>query len=181
MKIATTNHTIKGGKNILIREAKVSDSKSFILCVKSYLKNNFIPFTPEEYNLSIAEHQSWISKFLNAKNDLLLVAEYDGQIIGNIDLSTHNRSMLKHTGYVGMGIHENWQNKGIGTLLVDKLIKWSDNNSEIEILWLQVFGNNEGGIKLYKKNGFQEEGRQVDFMKTPNGEYVDNVIMTRKK
>jgi len=181
MKVASTNHTLKEGTNILIREAKASDSKSFILCVKSYLKSNFIPFGPEEYQLSLDEHQEWIRKFLKSKNDLLLVAEYEGQIIGNIDLSTHNRSMLKHTGIVGMGIHENWQNKGIGTILLDKVIEWSDNNSNVEILWLQVFGNNEGGIKLYKKNGFQEDGRQVNFIKTPSGAYVDNVIMTRKR
>ena len=180
MKINSSIHTTKSGQNITIREAKVSDSKSFIECVKSYLKINLIPLTPEEFNLTIDEHQQWINKFLNGKNDLLIVAEYNGQIIGNIDLTIHHRRMLKHTGFVGMGVHQDWQNQGIGTILLDKVTEWTDSNPEIEILWLQVFGNNESGIKLYKRKGFVEDGRQKNFIKKLNGEYIDNVIMTRK-
>lgn len=181
MKIRPSIHLTKSGKEILIREAKSSDSKSLIDCIKSYLKSNFIPLTPEEFNPTIEEQEKWINKFLTGKNDLLLVAEYDGQIIGNIDLTIHHRQMLSHTGFVGMGIHEDLQNQGIGTILMDKVIEWSDNQSEIEILWLQVFGNNEKGICIYEKKGFLEDGRQKGFIKNQEREYIDNVIMTRKK
>jgi len=181
MKIKPTYHTIKTGNEITIREAETSDSKSLIDCIKSYLKSNLIPLTPEEFNPTIEEHEKWISKFKNGKNDLLLVAELNGQIIGNIDLTIHHRSMLKHTGYVGMGIHEDWQNQSVGTLLLDKLLQWSDSQSEIEILWLQVFGNNYKGIAIYSKKGFIEEGRQKDFIRDNKGNFIDNLIMTRKK
>lgn len=181
MKIELTNHKTKLGKEIIIREATPSDAKSLIDCIRSYLKSNFIPMTPEEFNPTIEEHEKWIKKFIDGKNDLLLVAEHEGQIIGNIDLTIHHRSMLNHTGFVGMGIHEDFQNQGIGTILMDKVIEWSDSHSEIEILWLQVFGNNEKGISIYKKKGFIEDGRQKDFIKKLDGEYVDNVIMTRRK
>ncbi len=181
MKIKPTNHKTKSGIEIVIREAKPSDSKGFIGCIKSYLKSNFIPLTPEEFNLIIEEQERWISKFINGKNDLLLVAEHSGQIIGDIDLTIYHRSMLSHTGFIGMGIHEDWQNQGIGTILMDKTIEWSDSRAEIEILWLQVFGNNEKGISIYKKYGFIEDGRQKDFIKNLDGEYIDNVITTRRK
>jgi RimJ/RimL family protein N-acetyltransferase len=181
MKIKQTNHKTKSGHEIVIREAKTCDAKDMIDCIKSYLKNNCIPLTPEEFNPTVEEHEKWISKFIIGKNDLLLVAEHSGKIIGNIDLTIHHRSMLNHTGYVGMGIHENWQNQGIGTMLMDKVIEWSDRHAEIEILWLQVFGTNEKGIKIYKKMGFVEDGRQKNFLKNNKGEYIDNVIMTRNK
>jgi len=181
MKINQTKHTTKLGNEIVIREAKLSDDKGLIDCIKSYLKSSFIPLTPEEFNPTKEEHENWINKFLNGKNNLLLIAEYNGQIIGNIDLTIHHRKMLSHTGFVGMGIHEDWQNQGIGTLLLDRAIEWSDNQTEIELLWLQAFGNNEKGISIYKKKGFIEDGRQKDFIKKLEGEYIDNVIMTRRK
>jgi putative acetyltransferase len=181
MKIKPTKHKTKLGNEIVIREADTSDSKNMIDCIKSYLKSCFIPLTTEEFNPTIEEQEKWISKFIEGKNDLLLVAEYNGQIIGNIDLTIHQRKMLSHTGFVGMGIHVDWQNQGIGSILMDKVIEWSESRNDLEILWLQVFGNNEKGISIYKKKGFVEDGRQKDFIKNINGEYIDNVIMTRNK
>jgi|ERR1035437_1381012 RimJ/RimL family protein N-acetyltransferase len=181
MKLEQTTHTTKSGKEFIIREASVLDSERMIDCIKSYLSSNFIPLKPEEFNPTIEEHEHWIRKFLIGKYDLLLVAVYNDQIIGNIDLTMHHRSMLSHTGHIGMGIHEDWQNQGLGTVLLDKVIEWSDSRSEIEILWLQVFGNNHKGISIYKKKGFIEEGRQKDFIKNSKGEYIDNIIMTRKR
>lgn len=160
MKIEPTSHLTKSGFEIVVREAKLSDSASLIDCIKSYLKSNFIPLTPEEFHPTTEEHEKWIDKFIKGRNDLLLVAEYEGHIIGNIDLTVHHRSMLSHTGVIGMGIHENWQNQGIGSILMDKVIAWSDCQAELELLCLQFFGNNESGLSLYKKNGFIEEGRQ---------------------
>ncbi len=180
MKITPSKHIIKSGKQIQIREAVSSDSEKMIDCIKSYLKSNLIPLTDEEFNPTIEEHEKWITGFITGKNDLLLIAEIDGQIIGNIDLTANKRLMLKHTVYLGMGIHTNWQSQGIGTILVEKVIEWSNTNPDIELLWLQVFGNNIKGISLYKKFGFIENGRQSGFIKNPDGIYIDNVIMTRK-
>lgn len=84
-------HIIKPGHKIKIREGNVLDSERLMLCAKSYLKSNLIPMTPEEFNLTIEEHQKWISHFLEGKNDWLLMAEFEGQIIGNIDLTIRHR------------------------------------------------------------------------------------------
>ncbi|MFA8436608.1 MAG: N-acetyltransferase family protein [Marinifilaceae bacterium] len=181
MKSKPTIHTTKSGNEILVREAVTSDAVSLIACIKSYLKSNLIPLTGNEFNPSIEEQSKWIENFLTNRNDLLLVAEYKGQVIGNIDLTAGKRRMLKHTGHLGMGIHEDWQNQGVGTILVEKLMEWIDNYSELELLWLQVFGTNQKGIRLYKKFGFAEEGRQPGFIKNSDGKYIDNVIMTRRK
>ena len=181
MKIKPTNQKTKFGNEVVIREAKSSDANGLIDCIKTYLKSNFIPLTPEEFSPTLEEQEEWISNYIYGKNDLLLIAEHKGQIIGNIDLTIHHRKMLNHTGYLGMGIHEDWQNQGIGTILLERLIEWSDIQPEIEILWLQVFGNNEKGIRIYQKNGFVEDGRQKEFIKNMNGVYIDNVIMTRRK
>ena len=181
MKIEPTEITDNLGNKITIREGKISDSESLIECVKSYLKSNLIPLTETEFNEMTVNHKEWIKKFIEGKNDLLLVAEFDGKIIGNIDLMINGRQMLNHTGYVGMGIHENWQSRGIGTKMLKILIEWVDQNSDIEIVWLQAFSNNIKGLNLYSNIGFEETGRQKDFIKTLSGDYIDNVIMTRNK
>ena len=178
MKIEPTIHKTKQGHLVKIREAKIEDAEGLIKCTKSYLKNGFIPLTENEFNPTVKEHEDWVRGFIEADNNLLLVVEANGSIIGNIDTTTHKRKMLSHTGFVGMGIHQDWQNQGIGAIMINKTIEWSIKNPNIEILWLQVFSNNVKGIHLYNKCGFIENGRQKNFIKSENNEYFDNVIMT---
>lgn len=178
MKIKSTIHTTKQGQEIKIREARINDAEGLIQCAKSYIKNGFIPLTEEEFAPTLLEHENWIRGFLENENNLLLVVEANGLIIGNIDLTSHKRKMLSHTAFVGMGIHPDWQNQGIGAIMIDRIKQWSKTNPNIEVLWLHVFSNNLGGIHLYKKSGFIENGRQKNFIKTVNNEYIDNVVMT---
>ncbi|WP_066629697.1 GNAT family N-acetyltransferase [Labilibacter marinus] len=178
MKIATSIHKTKQENQITIREAEPEDATQLIECAKSYLKNGFIPLTESEFKPTIKEREEWIKDFINNENSLLLVAESHGTIIGNIDLTAQKRKMLNHTVHVGMGIHQDWQNQGIGALMINTIKEWSTKNPAIEVLWLQTFSNNIGAIHLYKKFGFIENGRQNKFIKTENGEYIDNVIMT---
>jgi L-phenylalanine/L-methionine N-acetyltransferase len=178
MKIEPTIHKTKQGQVFKIREARIEDAEGLIQCTKSYLKDGFIPLTENEFNPTVQEHENWVRGFIEEDNNLLLVVEANGSIIGNIDTTTHKRKMLRHTGFVGMGIHPDWQNQGIGAIMIHKTIEWCIKNPNIEVLWLQVFSNNEKGIHLYKKSGFIESGRQKNFIKTESNVYIDNVIMT---
>ncbi len=181
MKIEPKEIIDKQGNRIVIREGKVSDSIELQKCVKSYLRSKQIPLTESEFNKLAENHEEWIGRFIDGKNNLLLIAEHNGVIIGNVDLMINGRQMLKHTGYIGMGIHEDWQEQGIGTAIFRVLIDWVDQNPDIEILWLQAFSNNEKGLRMYSNMGFEETGRQKGFIKTESGVYIDNVIMTRNK
>ncbi|MPQ48250.1 GNAT family N-acetyltransferase [Marinifilum sp. N1E240] len=180
MEILPSLHKTKSGKQILIREAVKSDANSLRNCILSYINGVTIPFTRDEFDKSDTEIEHWIEELNCNKNSLLLIAEINGEIIGNIDVTSSKRSMLKHTGYIGMGIHEDWQNKGIGSLLFQKMIECYERNNEMELLWLQVFGTNTAGLHMYRKFGFEESGRQEKFIKRNDGNYIDNVIMTKK-
>lgn len=165
---------------VVIREAKPEDAEALILCIRAYLSNNFIPITPAEFHPSTQEEELWIQTFHAQPSSLLLVAEVGSTIVGNIDLTAHPRLMLKHTAVVGMGVHPDWQGKGIGKQLLASALNWADDHTDLDILWLQVFGDNEKAIQLYYKSGFTETGRQPDFIRKPDGTCVDQVTMMRK-
>jgi ribosomal protein S18 acetylase RimI-like enzyme len=178
MDIIPSIHTVKSGKHIRFRKARKSDAASLRKCILSYVNGVTIPFNREEFDKSDADIEQWIEE-LNSNNNLLLVAESNGEIIGNLDVTISRRSMLNHTGYIGMGVHEDWQNCGVGSMLFKKMMEHYQANQQIELLWLQVFGNNDAGLNLYRKFGFRENGRQKNFIKTNDGSYIDNVIMTK--
>lgn len=160
-----TSHFNPDGKEIIIRSAHEDDAENLIALKKSYIKNTTsIPLYDYEYTNTIEQEKEWIHKFNSQENSLVLLAKHDGKLIGNIDLTGNQRKKLFHTGMIGMGIHPEWQNKKIGSFLMEHTVVWA-LNSPIQILWLEVYSTNPGGIRLYEKFGFESCGSIKDFFR----------------
>jgi ribosomal protein S18 acetylase RimI-like enzyme len=171
---------LKDGTVVTIRICVESDAENLIHTIKTYLgDSDFIPRNPDEYKLTFGEQKALIRSFLEEENSLLLVAVKGEQILGNIDLTGNLRETMRHTAVIGMGILKEWRNSGLGTELMKLSINWAKTNPILELLCLQVYAENELGVALYKKSGFEENGRIEHFFKQ-NGRYYDNVMMHLK-
>jgi len=138
-----TKFNIKSGEEIIVRLARMEDAPALLNMKLEYLKNtDTIPLLENEYPDSINLETQLIQKLTLEKNSVLLVAEYDGQLIGNLDLNGNQRSKLFHTGVVGMGIRQGWRGLGVGTALMNALLDWTSTNSYITLLWLEVYESN---------------------------------------
>lgn len=178
MKFETKQITLKNEKTVVIRQAELSDSENLLNCIKTYIPtSNYIPKLESEIKLTVDQEKEWINSFLIYDNSLLLVAEYEGKIIGNIDLTGNRRKIMEHTAVIGMGMLQEWQNIGLGTALLSAIIEWAKHNSILELIWLQVYTENESGLNLYRKMGFTENGIIQNYFKKDN-KYFHNLTMT---
>jgi putative acetyltransferase len=77
-----------------------------------------------------------------------------------------------------MGVHDEWQGKGIGMALMHAGVDLADNWLNLTRLELEVYTDNEPAIHLYERFGFEREGtlRQYAFR---DGRYVDSYMMAR--
>ena len=117
-------------------------------------------------------------KIINrGKNQYWYVVEEDGKVIGLGILMNHGNLRKKHVGVITLMVNSDYQNKGVGSLLMDKLINLSESINIIR-LELCVFRDNYKAINLYKKFGFKEEGIKVKSA-LKNGEYADEIMMAR--
>lgn len=110
-------------------------------------------------------------------NDIQVLAEWRGKVIGNAGL--HRKTgRQQHVASLGIGIHDDFTGKGVGSVLLSALIDAADNWHDIRRIELNVFTDNAAGIHLYEKFGFTHEGtlRQYAFR---NGEYADAYMMAR--
>lgn len=107
-----------------------------------------------------------------------LVACVEGEVIGEISLWTQNKPRVRHTAGFGMAVRDDWQGRGVGTALLEAVLDLADNWLDVTRVELQVYTDNEAGVALYKKFGFEVEGthRRYAFR---NGEYVDAYSMAR--
>ena len=110
-----------------------------------------------------------------------LVACVDGEVVGHLKLWTFPDSpRRKHVGSIGMSVHDEWQGKGVGTALMKAAVDFADRWLNLSRLALSVFVDNEAGIRLYQKFGFEIEGRmRRDVYR--DGRYVDIYLMGRLK
>jgi putative acetyltransferase len=110
-----------------------------------------------------------------------LVACVDGEVVGDLSLwtfPTHWRR--RHVGQIGMAVRDDWQNKGVGTALMEAALDLADNWLNLTRIELNVYTDNAPGIALYEKFGFEIEGTHRRFA-FRNGEYVDAYSMARIK
>ena len=177
MKLKRENLKLKSGIQIVIREAEVSDALKLNALKRAYIKHtSALPLTLDEYPDDVDNETNLIQAYRNSPNSVLLIAESDSELIGNIDVTGSMRLKMAHTGMIGMGIKEKWRNQGLGTALIKCAIKWANNNAEIKLLWLDVYSANELGLNLYKNTGFKVSGIIQDFFKEGE-DYADKVQM----
>ncbi|QND47567.1 GNAT family N-acetyltransferase [Rhizobium lusitanum] len=124
---------------------------------------------------NIEETRRWLEK--PSPTSISLVAVVAGQVVGNAGLRRHSGRQI-HIGNLGMGVHDNFVGRGIGSALLAALIDTADNWLAIKRLELTVYVDNEPAIRLYEKFGFETEGRLKAFA-FRNGEYVDAFTMAR--
>ena len=111
--------------------------------------------------------------------DFLLVAEADGEVVGNAGLHSASKSpRRRHAGSLGMSVRDDWQGKGVGTALMAAIVDLADNWMGYRRLELTVYTDNEAAIALYRKFGFEVEGTLREYA-LRNGLYVDAYTMAR--
>jgi ribosomal protein S18 acetylase RimI-like enzyme len=135
-----------------------------------------IPLEPGEFIPTPVQELDWVQSFQNP-NCLLLLAEHNGKLIGNIDLTGSSRRKMFHTAEVGMSVRKEWRGKGIGKELLKHAINWANGNTFLEVLWLQVYEDNTAARKLYESMGFEVSGKQANFFHEKRGR-IANIIMT---
>ena len=112
---------------------------------------------------------------IRAAEHLVLVAEADGEVVGNILVSVDRGVATEHIGVLSITIADGWRDVGIGTELVETAQRWAGERG-LRKLSLGVFPENERAIAVYVKRGFVSEGlRRMQYRS--GGAFRDEVLM----
>ena len=108
-----------------------------------------------------------------------LVGEFEGRIVASAGLHLTGASMRRsHVRSLGIGIAPEWQGKGLGRRLIQRLLDWADNWAGVLRVELTVHADNDHAIALYRSMGFAEEGRHRAYA-MKDGRYIDALFMAR--
>lgn len=108
-----------------------------------------------------------------------LVATAGPDIVASAGLHTvHPLLRRAHVRVLGIAVAPEWQGRGVGRQLIERLLAWADDWAGVLRVELNVHAENERAIALYRSLGFVEEGRHRGYV-LRNGQYVDALTMAR--
>jgi len=135
----------------------------------------------ETLQLPYQSHDYTRKKFENISGDrhlLVAVVKKTQKVVGLIGLSVVTNPRRSHVGQIGMSVHDDYHNQGIGSQMMEAVLDLADNWLNLKRLELEVFVDNKGAIHLYEKYGFGIEGTLRKFA-FRDGAYVDTYVMGR--
>ena len=110
-----------------------------------------------DHTITQAEHDDWMAWVLK-QTDRHYWVVYDDLIpvglTGIIDISQKHRRGL-FVLYIG---ERNYLGKGVGTWMTKKTLEYSFDVLNLNKVTVEVFADNEAGVKMYSRNGFIKEG-----------------------
>lgn len=170
-----------GGKRVIIRKLFKKDlrnAKQFQDFINSFIKEDAQILVNKKVPLE--EEVIWLKDVLKKvknRKTVFLVAKYKDEIIGTSDVNP-GRGRKNHIGEFGIVIKNGYRGIGLGSCLMQEIIKLSrkELKPKIKIIRLSVFPANKPAIGLYKKFGFKkvaEIPRQIQY----KGKLINEIIM----
>jgi len=163
---------------VIVRRARVEDAEAFAAVMSHPSVLGGLLQLP--YN-DAAEWRARLADMLKpGEPRLLLVAEVDGEVVGNAGLQQQTGISLRRRHVMGLGMAvapTHWR-RGVGSALMRGLIDWADHWAGVLRIELTVFSDNAPAIALYQRHGFEVEGTLRRYA-LRNGRYEDVLTMAR--
>lgn len=159
--------------DIRIRHAEPQD---YLACAQIYAQPKAAAGTMQ---IPLQTAEVWKQRVGSpAPLDRILVAEVDGQVVGNLGLHPATNVRRSHVAHLGMAVHDDWQGKGVGSALMQAAVDLADNWLNLLRLELTVWTDNAVARRLYEANGFVLEGTAQAYA-LRHGQYRDVHMMAR--
>lgn len=164
---------LKVDSEIVLKEIELSDAEAIFKLIDSDRKNLRIWLSFVDSTKEIEDTKDFIRSTLFLPEDIrdfVAVIIYNGQKIGLIGFKLTD--FVNKKTEIGYWISKEFENKGIVTKSVVKMINYAFNNLELNRIQIKCGIGNEKSSKIPKKLNFKFEGieRSAELL---NGKFID--------
>lgn len=151
-------------KDVLIRNATSRDVPRIVQLWKSlmayHVKHHGYGRGIFRYKKDkLALYVKFLKKQLRRRNAAVFVAETNGKIAGHVMVEVHKVPPIyvydKDAYICEIVVDERYRGKGIGTMLLKEVERWT-KKKEMRSIALVVHIANKNALSLYRKSGFKE-------------------------
>jgi ribosomal protein S18 acetylase RimI-like enzyme len=168
---------LKSGEMLTLRKPCVEDAKNMI----DYLntiggESDNLLFGKGEFRLNGEQEAEYIRNSLTDENGLMILGIIDGSIVSISTINSLGRKRIAHYSDLSISVKKDYWRKGIGSAVMEELIRFAAENKTIQYISLGVRAENTHAIHLYEKYGFRKVGCHKNYFNI-NGCYYDEILM----
>ena len=169
---------LKDGRECILRNGEERDGQAslanFILV---HEQTDYLLTYPDENTMTAEQEARFLQKKTDSETEVEILAEVDGIVAGLAGIETiGGKDKIRHRAEFGISIDRQFWNLGIGTALMNACIECA-KAAGYEQIELTVVAENENAIKMYRKAGFEEFGRNPRGFKSRLTGYQELVYM----
>ena len=161
-----------------IREAGIDDAKNLLAYLQQVgSESDNLTFDAKGVPFTEEQERAYLDLRMCSPNTITLLAMEGEKIIGSLGIDTPSFERLSHRGEMGISVLKEYWGQGVGSALLEAMFSWiRDNPTRLRKIDLTVREDNDRAIALYKKFGFQEEGKVTRLVAIGNTFY-DGITM----
>ena len=151
---------LKDGRACVLRSGTAADAQDVLdNFIRNHAQTDYLTTYPDEIAFTVEGEAKYLQAKADSPNEAELVAEVDGQIVGQAGIEALGRTdKVKHRADFGISIDEEYWGLGIGRALTRACIDLAKRAGYGQ-LELQAVADNERALALYRSEGFVEFGR----------------------
>ncbi|MDQ3879515.1 MAG: GNAT family N-acetyltransferase [Chloroflexota bacterium] len=167
--------TTRDGRPFTVRHARPSDARPLARLFAAVRSEGRWMATPPDAR-SDPREAYYLGEMIRAGVSLVVVAEADGAVVGNVMVTREPGGMQDHLGVLSICVDRAWRDNGLGGALIEAALAWSRVNG-LQKVALSVFSDNDRAVAVYERAGFVHEGvRRMQF-RAPGGGFRDELLM----
>ena len=169
------------GNELVLRNAEKSDAEILLPYLKRVCGESryLMRESDEVEEITLEKEECFIDSHNEGDGSLLVIAELDGQYVGNASFNRCGLSRrTKHRADIGIALYDDFTGRGIGSKLFEVILDVI-KQSGFEQAELTVVEGNERAKHMYEKYGFIETGRTPKANKYDDGTYADDIHMIK--
>ena len=173
--IQVDRRTTADGRHWTLRRARPTDGAALARLFAAVRSEGRWLVTPPSA-LSEASESFWLAEAMRSDTNLALVAEADGDMVGNLLVTVDRNIITDHMGTLSISVADGWRDVGIGSALMKAALDWARQRGLAKVA-LGVFPDNLRAIAVYERAGFVREGlRRRQYRDAADG-FRDELLM----
>jgi len=170
MQTSDRPRTLKDGRSVRLATYRPEDKEALV--------SMYASMSPEAIKWGLPPYdrpriERWTT---DLTNNITLLARLEERIVGHLQLFRIPFERRKGVGEVFIYIHQEFQNIGLGTIMMKRAIELAKDRG-FHRLGLTVVADNHSAIKVYEKVGFKKEGIARETFYGDDHRYHDEVEM----
>ena len=172
-----TEATLANGRSVCVRDARPRDAGAVLQVVDAVAAEPVTTLLIAPGEATAGDWRRRIVRTRRSPDGLFLVAEVEGEIVGDLGLWPDAHPCSSHVVWFGMSVSAAHRGVGVGGALLETALSWAAAAGYRRAA-LGVLPGNARAIAFYERHGFVREGvRRGQYRR--GDEYHDEVLMAR--